>query len=69
MTYASYNTFITINNISISVKRSNFTLVIFKAACHANLGAEKNVAGSSSDISRLIFRKFSITSAYNNVSL
>ena len=33
--------FSTINNISISIKRSNFTLVIFKAACHADLGAER----------------------------
>ena len=39
--------FSTINNISISVKRSNFTLVFFKAACHADPGTERNFAGSS----------------------
>ena len=27
--------------MSISVKRSNLTLVFFKAACHANQGAEQ----------------------------
>ena len=42
--------FSTINNISISVKRSNFTLVFFKAACHANPGAERKFAGPSSYI-------------------
>ena len=31
-----------INNISISVSGSNFTFVIFMAACHANLGGERN---------------------------
>ena len=36
--------FSTINNISISVKRSNFTLVFFKADCHANPGAKRNFA-------------------------
>ena len=34
--------FSTIHNISISVKRSNFTLVFFNAFCHANLGSEFN---------------------------
>ena len=34
--------FSTINNKSMSVKRSNFILVVFKAACHINPGAEKN---------------------------
>ena len=29
------------NNISISVKRSSFTFVFFKAACHTNPGAGK----------------------------
>ena len=38
----SYIPFFTINNISISFKISNFTLVFFKAACHANPGAERN---------------------------
>ena len=35
--------FSTINNISISVKRSDFTLLLFKAACHGNPGAEKKL--------------------------
>ena len=36
--------------MSILVTRSNFTLVFLKAACHANSGAERNFAGSSSYI-------------------
>ena len=39
--------FSTNNIISLSLKRSNFTLVFLKAACHANPGAERNFAGSS----------------------
>ena len=40
--------FPTINNISISVNRSNFTLVVlFKATCYANSGAERKQAGLS----------------------
>ena len=61
--------FSTINNISISVKRSNFTLDFFKAACHAKPGAERNFAGLSSYILIHILLKFSNTSANNNVSL
>ena len=38
----------TISNISISVERSNFTLVFFKATCHANPEAERNFAESNS---------------------
>ena len=53
----------------IPVKRSNFTLVFFKAAFHANPGAERNFAGSISYFLRHIFQKFSKTSANNNVSL
>ena len=37
--------FYTINEISISAKRSTFTLVFFKAALHANPGAERHFAG------------------------
>ena len=55
--------------MSISVKRSNFTLVYFKAACHANYGAEINFAGSDFYISRQIFQKFSNTSANNNIDI
>ena len=40
--------FSTISSISISVSNSNFTPVFFKQACHANLGAVKKWAGSSS---------------------
>ena len=50
--------FSTSNNISISVKRSNFNFVFFKAAYHANPGTERNFAGSSSYNLRLIFLKF-----------
>ena len=59
-----------INDISITIKISNFTLDFFKAACHhANPGAEINFAGSSLYILTDIFLKFSNTSANNNVSL
>ena len=34
--------FSTISNILISVINSNFILVFFKHACHANPGADKN---------------------------
>ena len=61
--------FSTINYMWILVKRSNFTLVFFKVACHASPGAKINLAESSSYISRHIFLKFSNTSANNNVSL
>ena len=46
VTYASSNSFLAINSISISVNNSNFTSVFFKAACHANPGAKKNYTGS-----------------------
>ena len=49
---SSLISFSTINNISILVKKSNITLIFFKAACHANHGAEKHFAVSSSYISR-----------------
>ena len=61
--------FSTINNISVSVKRSHFALVVFRAACHANLEPERLFAGSNSYILRHIFLKFSHTSANNNVPL
>ena len=53
----------------MSVNISNFTLVFFKAACYANLGVERNLAGSNSYISKDIFQKVLSTSANNNVSL
>ena len=58
-----------INNMSISVERSNFTLVFFKADCHANPGAIRIQAGSISSISKHNFPKFSNTSSNSNVSL
>ena len=61
--------FSTVNNISVLVDNSNSTLVFFKQACHANLGADKKWAGSSSYISIDLFLKFSNISASNNVSL
>ena len=48
MTYSTSGNFSTIDNISVSVRRPDFTSVFFKAACHANPGAEKNLDGSSS---------------------
>ena len=60
--------FYTINNVSISAKRSNFTLSYLEAAFHANPGAKRKREGSSSYISRRIFQKFSNTSGNNNVS-
>ena len=54
--------------MSISVKRSSFTLVFFKVACYAIPGAERSFAGPSLYILRHIFLKFSNTSANNNVS-
>ena len=59
----------TVSNMSISVKRSNFTLVFFKAACHANPGAERNFAGSSSYISRHIYISKVLKLVANNVLL
>ena len=38
--------FLTINSMSVSVNSSNFTSVYFKAASHANLGAERNFTRS-----------------------
>ena len=42
------------------MKRSNFTLVFFKASRHANPGAENFFTESSSNISIQIFLKFLI---------
>ena len=53
----------------VSVKTSNFTLVSFKAAYHANPATEGNFAGSSSYMLIHIFVKLSSTSANNNVSI
>ena len=69
VTYSSSYTFCSINNVSISVERSNFHLVFFEAACHANPGVERNFAGSSPYILKHKFRKFSNTPDNNNVSL
>ena len=41
MTYSTSNTFSAINNISVSLNKSNFAFVFFKVDCHANPGAEK----------------------------
>ena len=48
MTYSTSNSFSTVNNISISVNSSSFTLTFFKAAYHANPDAVRKRAGSSS---------------------
>ena len=42
MIYSTSNSFSIINSISLSVNNSNFTSVLFKQACHANPGADKN---------------------------
>ena len=69
MTYSSSDSSSsTINNILMSVTKSNFTLVFPKTACHAKPRAERNFAGSSQYISRHIFLRFSNTSANNSVS-
>ena len=59
-------TFSTINNISTSVNRSNFTFLFYNAAYHANPGAVRKRAGSSSYNLRKIFWKLSNRSAVNN---
>ena len=79
VTYSSFNTFFCHYNISLSVQRFNFTLVIFKRlflvftllffSCHDHPSAEGDFAGSSSYILRQIFIKFANTTANNNVSL
>ena len=61
--------FSTIDNLSISVKRCNFTLVFSEAAYHGNAGPERNFARSSSYILIPIFLKVLNTSANNNVLL
>ena len=66
ITYPASYTFSISNNISISVKRSSFTFDFLKFACHANLGAKRNFAESSSYILIHIFIKFSNTPANNN---
>ena len=61
--------FSTINNISISVNKSNSTSVFFKAAYRANRKGERNIAVCSSKISKSIFLKFSKALANSNFSL
>ena len=66
-------------NISLSLKRFNFTLVFFKRlflvftllffGCHDHPSAEGGFAGWSSYVLRQIFIKFANTAANNNVSL
>ena len=55
--------------MSLFVNNFNFIPVFFKQACHANSGANKKWAGSSSYISIHLFLKVSKTSASNNVSV
>ena len=52
-----HDIFLLENNIPISVSRSKFILVFINASYHANLGAEKNLAGSSLYSLRHIFQK------------
>ena len=60
--------FSNINSISLSVNNSNFTLGFFKLVFHANPGALKKWAGSSSYFSMHLSLKFSNTSASSDVS-
>ena len=53
----------------MSANSSNFTSFFYKATCHANLGSERNFAGSNWEIFEHISLTFSKTSAKNNVSL
>ena len=69
LTYSSLILFSDINNTTVSVKGSNFTLVFLTAACYTDPDTVRKEAGLSSDISRQIFCKFSNTSANNNLSL
>ena len=48
MTYSTSNSFLSSINVSLFVNNSNFTPVFFKQASHANPGADKKLAGSSS---------------------
>ena len=47
----------------------NLHFFFLKRACHANSGVDKKREGSSPYISMHLFRKFSNTSAKNNVSV
>ena len=49
-----------ISSMSLSVNNSNSNWVFFKHACHANPGADKKWAGSSSYISMHLSLKFQI---------
>ena len=60
--------FSTINRISISVSSSSFTSVFFKAACHANPGAERNFTGYKWQILKHIVLKFSKTPVKSNIT-
>ena len=68
LTNSASNSFSAINSVSIFVNNSNSTFVFFKHACHANPGADKKRAGSSSYISIHLSLKFSKTSVSNNGS-
>ena len=69
MAYSTFDTLFTINSISISFNRSNFTLAFFKAAYYANPGVERKWARSRSYISRYIFWKLLNTPTSSNASL
>ena len=56
------------NNILISVKKSNFTLVFLKTTCLTNSGAEKENNQDEVNIFQDILQNLLNTSANNNVS-
>ena len=62
MTYSTSENVSAVNTIPVKVNRSRFTLIFFKATCHANPGAERIRVGSS-------FQELLNISASNNVML
>ena len=66
--YSTSNTLFNHYNISMSVNKSNLTPIFLKAACQANLRAEINFAGSSSNISKYMLLKFSKMLVKRNTS-
>ena len=66
MAYFTFDTFFTINNISLLLLHLILFFFHFSTPCHAISVAIRTQAGSSSYISRHIFWKFSNTSPSNN---
>ena len=70
LTNSASNSFFDRQSISIFVNNSNFTLVFFKHACHANPGADKKWAGSRTIyFSTLISKPFKYISKQKCITL